>query len=51
MRPKASTNRASVAAMRMSAAKARDAPAPAATPLTAATMGWSIARIARTIGL
>ena len=46
IRPKARTKRASVAAMRRSAAKASDAPAPAATPLTAAMIGWSMARIA-----
>ena len=37
--------------MRRSAAKASEAPAPAATPLTAAMTGWSMARIAATIGL
>ena len=39
------------ASMRRSQAKARLAPAPAATPLTAATTGFGIVAIAVTIGL
>ena len=42
---------ASSAATRTSQANASDAPAPAATPLIAPTIGWSSARIARMIGL
>ena len=51
IRPNASTKLAPSAAIRMSQAKARDAPAPAATPLIAPTMGRSSPRIATTIGL
>jgi hypothetical protein len=47
----ASTNRAVSAAIRRSQANAIDAPAPAATPLTAAITGWGVDRIARTSGL
>jgi hypothetical protein len=50
-RPNASEKLAVSAAMRMSAAMASDAPAPAATPLIAATIGCPRSRIARTIGL
>ena len=39
------------AAITKSQARARFAPAPAATPFTAATTGFSSVRIARTIGL
>ena len=38
-------------AIRRSHAKASDAPAPAATPFTAAITGWPIERSARMIGL
>jgi hypothetical protein len=51
MRPNASANDAVSAASRTSHAKASDAPAPAATPLIAPTIGWSRARIAAMIGL
>ena len=47
IRPKASTKLAASAASRRSQAKASDAPAPAATPLIAPTIGWSRPRIAR----
>lgn len=50
IRPKASTNLASAAAIRRSQANAMEAPAPAATPLTAAMTGCGIERMARTIG-
>ena len=51
MRQKAWMNRAERAARTMSQASARLAPAPAATPLTAQTMGFSSARRRRTSGL
>ena len=51
IRPNASTKLAVSAATRRSHAKARDAPAPAATPLIAPTIGWSMDRIAAMIGL
>ena len=51
IRPNASTNRASAAAIRRSQANASEAPAPAATPLTAAMTGWPMDRRARMIGL
>ena len=50
-RPNASRNEAPSAAIRRSHANASDAPAPAAIPLIAPTIGRSSARIARMIGL
>jgi hypothetical protein len=50
-RPKASRNEAPSAAIRRSQANASEAPAPAAIPFTAPTIGRSSARIARMIGL
>ena len=50
-RPNASRKLALSAAIRRSQANASDAPAPAAIPLIAPTIGWSSARIARMIGL
>ena len=50
-RPNASRKLASSAAMRTSQANASDAPAPAAIPLTAPTIGFGSDRIARISGL
>ena len=50
MLTKAGTKLAESAAIRMSHAQAKDIPAPAAGPLTAAITGFSSARIARTFG-
>ena len=50
MLTKAGTKLAESAAMRRSQAQAKDIPAPAAGPLTAAITGFSSARIARTFG-
>jgi hypothetical protein len=50
-RAKACTNVAERAAMTMSQASARFVPAPAATPLTAHTIGLGSARMRRTSGL
>jgi hypothetical protein len=47
---KAGTKLAESAAMRRSHAHAKDIPAPAAGPFTAAITGFSNARIARTFG-
>ena len=46
----AGTNTAASDAMRRSQAQAKDIPAPAAAPLTAAITGFSSARIASTFG-
>ena len=51
MRTNAWTKVADSAAMRRSQARAREKPAPAATPFTAAITGWSIDRIARIAGV
>jgi hypothetical protein len=44
MRPYAHTNAASSEAIRVSHIRARENPAPAATPLTAATTGYGMRR-------